>query len=72
MTSKSESQSYLPWDRNTFLLEDFEERRGFERHETLPSEIVNRLLRLLHPGDVVGKRGLVISRFCRVETQEFG
>jgi hypothetical protein len=46
---------------NTFLLEDFKERGGFERDETLAREIVNGLLRLLHPGDVVGKRSLVIS-----------
>src|SRR5271170_506089 len=57
---------------NTFLLEDFKERRGFKRDETLASEIVNGLLRFLHPGDIVGKRSLVISRFCRVETQELG
>lgn len=49
-----------------------QERRRLHRLARLSRDVVDSLLALLHPGDVVFKGGLLLSRLGRVVAQEVG
>jgi len=55
---------------HTLLLEDLEERRGLERDKAFTGKVVDRLLRVLHPSDVVGKRRLFVQRRRSIESEK--
>jgi len=57
-------------DSHTLLLEDLEERRGFERDKAFSGKIVDGFLRVLHPSDVVGKGGLFVQRRRSIESEK--
>ena len=59
-------------DLEALLLENLEERRILDGGERFTGQVVDRLLDLRHPGDVVLERGLLIGRLGRVEPEVLG